>query len=162
MSNADCRQRDRVALSKVLQELAYLRLTQVRRQPNKPKRPSADKIDQAKAAMNGDAAEEDRTQETAAPEKTRDTSVLSTRTSADSSCPAKSSLGQEQATAKSQENLLATSIQLGTMQARNDARTEETAPSRASPPRHGVWAILTWLRRIITPPLSRRKAAKIK
>ena len=165
MSNADCRQRDRVALSEVLPELGYLHMTRVRRYPCAPKRPSTEKLAQTKAAMQERASAEDRVSEVADAEElevTADVSEESTSNLVHQRCAEPSSFGKRRACAHSRENLLATSNELDTMQAQSDASIEKPASPRASPSKRRAWAVLTWLRRTITPLLSRRKAAKIK
>ena len=165
MSNADCRQRDRVALSEVLPELGYLHMTRVRRYPCAPKRPSAEKLAQTKAAMQERASAEDRVSEVADTEElegTVDVSAESTSNLVHQRCVEPSSFGKRRACAPSRENLLATSNELDTMRAQSDASIEEPASPRASPSKRCGWVVLTWLRRTITPLLSRRKAAEIK
>jgi len=143
---------NRLALSRVLQDMGYLTMRRVGRTPKKPKRKSRKELARRAARLAPDAVAED-----ASP------TPASSSTPLTHSCPAES-VSSHQEIAKSDDKVLAQAGESATMSVVVDASSNSTSRSNQHPTvtsTHGEWPFYSWLRRPITLLLSLAKSAKI-
>ena len=164
---ADRARLDRLALSRVLEELGYLTKKCVTRPARKPRRPSWEELKRRARKHRGDGDSDTATDATGAPAPSRASSGTSeTLMSSSDDAPATSPTKAQASRAKTKNRkVLASARKHATMQPVVDANLPPPAnekPSTTTTSAQRERASPSWLRRLITPFVLRQKAASIR